>query len=113
MPKKPQRVDSSAPVAVQVRVPSSVKNRMVDAAEAEGVSLNVWCLNAFVTVLNSGLAATAPVAPVVTAEQVVRDYLNGERTLGPCGEIWPCPGADTISDHGGYRWCDKCGIRLT
>lgn len=113
MPKKPVRSESSGTVQLHVRVPSSLKNRIVDAAEAEGVSLNDWCMAALLTAVNSGLAETAPVAPVVTVEQVVRDYLLGQRSLSPCGEPWPCEGAEQVSEFGGFRWCDKCGLRLT
>ena len=113
MPKQPIRSESNKPVNLHVRIPSDLKNQIIDAAEAEGVSVNGWCMNALKSILVDGMKAPAPVAPVVTVESVVRGYVSGERVLAPCGAVWPCAGEGRVSELSGFRWCDECGIRLS
>jgi hypothetical protein len=113
MPAVPVRHESNRPAVVQVRLNGELKNQILDAAADTGLSINDWLLNAVRAALVSGFGSPAPVSPVVTTEMVVRDYLLGNRTIGPCGAVWPCAGAERSSDHGGHRWCDECGIRFT
>lgn len=112
MPAVPVRHQSNRPAVVQVRLNGELKNQVIDAAATAGLSINDWLTNAIRTVLADGMKAPAPVAPVVTAEMVVRDYLLGNTTIAPCGAVWPCAAETSSSEAGGYRWCDECGIRL-
>lgn len=113
MPAHVVRHDPDRPAQLTVRLPGSLKNDVTQAAEAEGMSVNAWVLTALKSILVGGLNAPAPIAPVVTPELVIKDYLEGKTTIGPCGKPWPCEGQGAASDFGGSRWCDACGIRLS
>lgn len=113
MPAQVVRHNPDRPAQLTVRLPGSLKNQVTEAAEADGMSVNAWVLTALKSVLVGGPVAPAPVAPVVTPETVIKDYLEGRTTIGPCGRPWPCDGASSVSDFAGSRWCESCGIRLS
>lgn len=115
MARAPQRATTDGQNYLQVRLPGSLKNDVIDAAEEANVSVNAWLLQAIQDLLRGGMPAPAPVAPLPTHLDVIRGYLTGETVLAPCGQPQDeCPGmGDRLSGDRSVDWCRSCGIRLT
>lgn len=107
-PKRAKNDDWEYPV--QVRVPGWLKNRILDAAAADRLSLNKWLLHAILTGLNHSVPPPAPLYPIPDLTDQIRAVLLGERLLGPCGEpVEQCVGANEPLLGGSF--CSYCGIR--
>lgn len=108
--------DSDATAVVYVRVPGSVKNRIVALCEAEGVSVNAWagCVLLRALELGEGLPEVPRgVAPVPDGGAVVRAYATGESLLTPCGGLNWCEGLGVGRlVVGGVEFCGVCRIRV-
>lgn len=108
--------DADATAVVYVRVPGSVKNRIVALAGSQGVSVNAWAANVLLRALELGEGlpeAPRGVAPVPDGGAVLRAYVEGERVLLPCGERGSCEGLGVGRlVVGGVEFCSVCRIRV-
>ena len=111
MPLPPKRADhDDREYPVQVRVPGWLKNRILDAAEADQISVNNWLLHAVLTGLNHSVPPPAPLYPIPDLTDQIRAASQGERLLGPCGEpVEKCAGANEPLLGGSF--CSVCGLR--
>ena len=116
MSRAPERATTSGTVYLQVRLPGQLKNEVIDAAGAQGVSVNTFLLQGIQNMLREGMPPPAPGAPLPTSQDALRSYLLGETLLGPCGNPKEECGAmndDLLSGDRLTDWCGQCGIRLT
>jgi hypothetical protein len=111
MPKTPMRARPEARVALMVPMRGALKNQILDAATAAGMSLTQWVTHAVHQQLHHG-NERPPVRVLPTASEVVADYLAGRTTLAPCGERYPCAGADDVEHHGALAYCGRCHLRV-
>lgn len=111
MPAEPVRHWGNTPARVQLRCTGELKNQILDAAEAAGMSVNAWLAQAVRAALAEGLPEAPPGAEVPTTASVIADYLAGRSSIGPCGRPWPC-GASEPEVLEGWQWCRDCGIRV-
>lgn len=111
MPKPTVRARPEAKVAVQVNLPGELKNRILDAAQTAGMSLNAWLTNAIYQQLHHGDSRPEPKA-MPTPHEVIADYLAGRQTVAPCGKPFPCEGADQIEMLNGLEFCAVCHVRV-
>ena len=78
------------------------------------MTLTTWALNVLKEALDEerGVpAAPPPVAPVPSAQQVLRGYLVGEEVLEPCGRPAPCERDGTYM-VGDLEFCGACRVRV-
>lgn len=114
MPRPPQTAKDQATVTVVARIPGWLKNKILEQAEADNISINGWLTNAILTQLNHATPAPAPRHPIPTPADQLRAYMTGEALLGPCGNpIDQCaaPSDRIESASGDYAFCGACGIR--
>jgi hypothetical protein len=101
-----------------IRVDGVFKNRVIDAAEEAGLSLNALIALAVKGYLDgeAGIPeAPRGVRPIPTVAEVIRDYINpsAEKLIGPCGRAWPCEADSDVYDVGGVGFCGHCDIRVS
>lgn len=114
MSRKPVRHGDDVRVQVSVRVPGWLKNRVADAAEAEGVSINRFVAGVLLrTVEDREGFPVAPPARVALPSpgDVLRGSLSGESVLEPCGQPSPCGRREVVVLEG-MGFCDVCRVRV-
>lgn len=114
MPHPPQTAHPDATVTIVARIPGWLKNRVLQEAEADDISINGWLTNAILTQLNHGTPAPPPRHPLPTPADELRAYMTGETLLGPCGKpSVECVGVSERieSASGDFGFCSACGIR--
>lgn len=115
MPARPVTARDGTPAVLHVQLPADLKNSVVEAAAAAGMSVTGWVANALRSAARHGLGLPDPPPashPLPTPAEVVSSYVTGERLLGPCGRGWPCDAAGDVEELGGVTWC-RCGIRVS
>ena len=112
---KPQPAQPDTRSTLKTYLPGWLKNRVIQAAQADDTSINAWLINAILTQLNHGVPAPAPQAPLPTVHTQIRHYMAGESLIGPCGLLWADCGADEnrIETGSGESWCSFCGVRCS
>lgn len=114
MSRRPVRHGDDVRVQVSVRVPGWLKNRVADAAAAEGVSINTFCAGVLLRAVERGEGFPEPPpaqAPVPSPERVLRGFLTGEDVLEPCGRPYPCERSG-VTVVEGLAFCNECRIRV-
>lgn len=114
MPRPAQTAKDTATVTVVARIPGWLKNRVLEQAETDNISINGWLTNAILTQLNHATPAPPPRHPLPTPADELRAYMTGQLLLGPCGQPKDqCAGiTDRIeSASGEFAFCAVCGIR--
>ena len=115
MPRSPQR--AHGPAYLQVRLPATLKNAVIDRCEALQCSLNAWLVEALQKALRDDLGLPEPPpakAPLPTPADMIREWAVGERVSMPCGKVGRCAavGDDGVWSHDGMGFCVSCGIRV-
>ena len=115
MPRPPQPAHPDATVTLKTTIPGHLKNRVLQAAQNDGQSLNEWLTTAILTQLNHSVPAPAPHAPLPEPQDFLREVLTGTPVIGPCGQKWDLCGAhdDRVETPAGHSWCGVCGIRCS
>ena len=114
MPRPPQTAKDTATVTVVARIPGWLKNRVLQQAEENNISINGWLTNAILTQLNHGVPAPPARHPLPTPADELRAYMTGDVLLGPCGQVKElCVGVGerVESVSGEFGFCSACGIR--
>jgi hypothetical protein len=118
MPAKLIKYKDEKIAVVYVRVPGWLKNLISEAAESRKTSVNNWCANILKSAAETGTGLPEPPkshGPVPSAQDVVRDYLSGEKgkLLEPCGKQAPCErraaGTHRVGD---FEYCNHCRVRI-
>ena len=104
-------------VRLGLSVPVWVKERIVEAAAVEGVSVSHFCAAVLCEAAGDTIGFPAPppaVAPVPSLSDVLRSYVEGSaRLIGPCGDVWPCEYSPEDSRWiGDCEFCGHCSIRV-
>jgi hypothetical protein len=97
-----------------VRLPSWLKNQIVEHCNTEGVSVTSWVANVLNRAVEDQLGIPPSPrgrAPVPTKTEVLRGYLTGEDVLEPCGKIAPCERTGVV-EIAGVEYCNHCNIRI-
>ena len=99
-----------------LRLPNHLKEEILRQSQAEGLSLNAWCVNVLrLTIRNAlGLPPPPPAnAPLPTPSEALHAYLTDTTLTTPCGRTGTCTGLTSPPEtlHG-VPWCQECGIRL-
>jgi hypothetical protein len=115
VPRSPQR--AYGPTYLQVRLPATIKNAIIDRCEALQCSLNAWMVEALQKALRDELGLPEPPpakTPLPTPADMIRQWAVGEPVLMPCGATEPCPAvtADGVWVHDHMGFCTTCGIRV-
>jgi len=116
VPNQPRLYAEEESVQVNFRCPGLIRNLMVKAAERNGMSLSAWAISVLhQAALDDSKIPTPPPpqAPIPSTTEVLRSYLAGRDTIGPCGKTWPC----ALEEAGTYtaaevEFCSECQIRV-
>ena len=110
-------VDKNKIVRVHISLPFGVKELCKQAADKLGISTSELIALAAREYARDTieLPRVAPVAPVPTIADVLRDYVDGvgARLIGPCGEAWSQCAYDQETPEcvGSMEFCASCGVR--
>lgn len=111
MPSNPDRE-----TVIYLRIPTSLKSAVKEAANGSGLSTNAWVANVLRLALRTGENLPPPppaVAPLPTPAESLHSYLTDEPLVTPCGRSGSCPGTtDSPEILHGVHWCRECGIRI-
>lgn len=109
--------DRNSTVRFMVSVPRWLRERLVEVAARDGVSVSELCSVMLLKACGDTIGVPAPppaVAPIPSVSDVLRDYVSGEgRLVGPCGERWPCGferGQGVFI--GDLEFCSVCNVRV-
>jgi hypothetical protein len=105
--KTPNHVPPNIECQLAVRVPGWLKNEVVDACEAEGVSLAQWVTGVLLGALREGFSFEGRSGVRPSSADVLREYLGGGRVVGACG-VSGCVGLDSGVWSNGF--CGVCGV---
>jgi hypothetical protein len=97
---------------IVLRVKGSVKNELIDAAEAHNMSLSEFVLFSAWVQARSGRGVPFPGSAqfaVPDTGTVLRAYLSGGTVLQPCGkEVCDM----SVVEVAGFEFCDTCNVRV-
>lgn len=115
LPKRVSHRDDETAVLF-VRVPGWLKERVVEAADRDEVSINSWVANIVRLAVLAGQGVPTPPpasAPIPSAQLILEGILTGLPTLEPCGKTSPCErvkaGTDWLDE---MEFCRHCQIRV-
>ena len=97
---------------LSISVTGAQKNEIVRYAEEIGVSVNQLMTNATLMFIRNekGIPEPGPSQySRITADDVIRSYITGERLLQPCGQR-EC--VQEITEISGMEFCKTCNIRV-
>jgi hypothetical protein len=116
VPRTPQKATGQT-AYLQIRLPGTLKNQIIDHCQTLEISLNTWLIEAVQTAIRNGMNMPTPPpakAPLPTTADMIRQWATGERILTPCGKE-TCPATEgdyRHSKHDGQAYCNECGIRV-
>ena len=109
VPLFPDRVYS-----LSLRLTGSLKQEIIKAAAAAGLSVNQWVLWAIRRQIDSGEGIPAPaLAPraMPTESEILQSIMDGEPLMMPCGRRrGQC--VPLVVDLGGVKVCRVCNLRV-
>lgn len=112
VPKGPVVANPDRTAFLHVAVPGWLKNQVVDAAAAAGLSVTGWLVQAVRNQLFFGDSVRPEARAMPTSHEVIADYLAGRRTVAPCGRPFPCEGVGRVECVAGVEFCVVCKVRV-
>lgn len=107
---------TSDEVVLYVRIPGSLKNRIVNHVRSLDTSLAHWVAVTLDRAVREGRGLPEPPRseyPLPSQIDVLRSYLTEEPLIMPCGRVGSCSGYEgKTSRMGDGSYCDECGIRV-